>query len=287
MAKQVSTACANFVEGRGSWREFLQNGLLMFYSSTQPTSADAACTGTACVRFSKSAGAVTKEVRATTVINFTSTTGNCTALTVGGLDILGGTVTYSSPSAIATAVAAAINAKRSVIVYAAVASSNSVTITAPKNSGVALNGLTVAVTVAAGTASINGGSSTTLGGTGATAGVAAVNCLELVYPPVAGVCLKETTAWLGISGSGTGAGYIGFTNSFTTGTTQTAGWFRWYASMDGPELTGTPTADTLLQYMRLDGTIGVDLTATGGTTFAFGATQTQNSFTHYTPANQG
>jgi len=286
MAKQLSAFAASFLEGRGSWGELLQNGLLMFYTGSQPATADAAATGTACVRFSKAAGAVTKEVLATTIIDFTSTTGNCTALTIGGLDIIGGAVTYSSPSALATAVAAAINARRNTVIYSALANANSVTITAPKNSGITLNGLTVAVTVAAGTVAINAGSSTTLGGAGVTVGVAAANCLSVVYPPVDGVCIKEATVWQGIAGSGSGAGYIGFTNAFTSGT-QTVGWFRWYGSMDDPELTGTPTADSQKQYLRYDGTIGTDITATGGTVVSFGATQTQNSFTHSTPVNQG
>lgn len=286
MSKQLSPAAATFLEGKGSWGDLFKNGLLMFYAGAQPATADLAATGVACVRFSQAAAAVTKEVLATTVIDFTSTTGNCTALTIAGLDVIGGAVTYTSPAALATAVAAAINARRNTVLYTAVAASNSVTISAPKNSGVSLNGVTVTVAVAAGTASINAGSSTTLGGAGATAGVNAANCLSLVYPPIDGVCAKEATVWQGIAGSGAGAGYIGFTNAFTAGT-QTVGWFRWYGSMDDPELTGVPTLDASKQYLRYDGTIGTDITATGGTVVTFASTQTQNSFTHSTPMNQG
>lgn len=287
MSKYISSAGATYVEGKGSWSDFFKNGLLMFYSGGQPGNADAAATGVACVRFTDTALAPTKEVLGTCLIDFTSTTGNVTALTIGGVGIIGGAaVTYASPSALATAVAARINSTRSVVQYSAVAATNTVTITAPKNSGDKLNGLTVACTVAAGTCAINGGSSTTLGGTGSTAGVPAANCLDLVFPPTDGSCAKESAVWQGIAGSGTGAGYIGFTNSFTAGN-QTVGWFRWYGSMDDPELTGTPTADTSKIYLRYDGAIGTDITASGGTVVSFGSTQTQNSWTHATTTSQG
>ena len=286
MSKRISTEWANYINGQGGWAQAFEGGVLMFYSGAQPASADAAATGTALVRLTKSAGAWTKEVKATTLLGLSAVTANPTALTIGGVAIatLTALPTFTTAAQLAIDLAASINTTLTYPDFKASVSGTDVTVTSPKNSGANLNGLAVVCT-ATGGAAINGGSSTTLGGAGATAGVSHVNGLQIAYPATAGVSAK-TGVWQGLGGSGTGAGYIGFTNSFTAGTL-TAGWFRFYASPNDPELAGTPTADT--QYMRYDGSIatsGGDMTASGGTTVTFGATHTQNTFTVSTPLNQ-
>lgn len=286
MAKQASSALANYLEADGSWGEFLKNFLLMFYTGSQPANADAAASGVACVRFSQAAGAVTKETRAEWKCTLSGTTsGSVDTVTIGGLNILPAAVAYTaSHTNTAALVAAAINSARNVMGLTARSSGDVFYITAPKNCGVDMNDMVLAVTATTLTATV--ASTGKPAASGGTDGIAAVNCLSLVYPAVDGVCAKEATVWQGIVGSGAGAGYIGFVNSFTSGT-QTVGWFRAYGSMDDPELTGTPTQDASKLYLRYDGTIGVDLTATGGTVVTFGATQTQNSFTHSTLRSQG
>ena len=292
MARKLSTAAANFLATIGSIAELHEGGVLMYYSGSQPANADAAATGTALVRFTTASGAWTKEVRATAVIDFASATGNCTAMSVAGISIISGAVSYTSPSQLATDVAANINAYRHAPRFtASVVSSTKVVITAPKNSGAKLNGLAVACTVAAGSVTINGSDGDTLGASGTnggqTTGVTQVNGLAHTMSPSGGVAVKSGV-WSGVAGSGTGAGKIGFTNSFTAGT-QTVGWFRYYASPDDPELGGTPTADTGAQYLRIDGSVatsGGDITATGGTTITYDATHTENTYTLSIPLSQ-
>lgn len=286
MSKKISTAFANYINGQGAWAQAFEGGVLMFYSGIQPVSADSACTGTALARFTQNAAAWTKEVKATAVLGLATVSANPTVMTIGGTNIanLATLPAFTTATQLSTDLSTNINNALTYPDYTAVAAGTTVTVTAPKNSGANLNGLTVVCT-ATGGATINGASSTTLGGAGATAGVSAVNGLGVVFPAVAGVSAKNGV-WQAIGGSGTGAGYIGFTNTFTSGT-QTAGWFRYYSSPNDPELTGAPTADT--QYMRYDGSIatsGGDMTATGGTTITFGATHTQNTFTISTPLNQ-
>jgi hypothetical protein len=282
MAKQLSSAASNFLEAQGSWGEMFNNFLLMFYTGSQPANGDAAATGTACVLFSKGAGEVTKETIAEWKFSITAgAAGTIDTVKVGLLNILPAPVGYATSLAnTAALVATAINSKRNVSGLTARESGADVYITAPKNCGATMNSMVLTGTATTMTVSVAGDG--TPAGSGGTAGIAAINCLSLVYPAVNGVCAKESAVWQGVGGSGS----VGFTNSFLSGTV-TAGWFRAYASMDDPELTGTPVADTGKQYLRYDGTIGVDLTSTGGTTIAFGATQTQDTFTHYTPTNQG
>lgn len=282
MAKKLSTGAANYLVADGSVAEMHEGGVLVYYTGSQPANADAAATGIACVAFTASSGVLTKEVRATATIDFASATGNCTALTVGAISLISGTVSYTSAAQLATDVAANINAYRTYPNFTAtVSNSTKVTITAPKNSGAKLNGLTVACTVGAGSVSINSGSSTTLGGTGVTAGVTQVNGLTHSMTPSAGSVTKNGT-WTGVGGSAainTALGTSGFTG-FTSGT-QTAGWFRFYASPTDPELTGVPTLDSSAQYIRIDGTVatsGGDITATGGTTITHNATHTENTY---------
>lgn len=292
MARKLSTAAANFLATLGSITELHEGGVLMYYSGSQPANADAAATGTALVRFTTASGAWTKEVRATAVIDFASATGNCTALTVAGISLISGAVTYTTAAELATAVAANINAYRHTPRFTAtVSASTKVTITAPKNSGATLNGLAVAVTVAAGSVTINGSDADTLGASGTNGGqvtgITQVNGLAHIMAATGGVAVKSGV-WSGVAGSGTGTGKIGFVNAFTSGT-QTVGWFRYYASPTDPELSGTPTADTGAAYLRIDGTVatsGGDITATGGTTITYDATHTENTYTLSVPLAQ-
>lgn len=292
MARKLSTAAANYLACEGSVAELHEGGVLMFYTGAQPANADAAATGVACVRFTTGSAAWTKEVLATAVLDLASTTGNVTVLTVGGISLISAAVAWVDTAAnLAIALAAAINAYRTYPNFTASVNGTKVTIKAPKNSGAKLNGLAIVLTVAAGTAAINGAGADTLGAAGGAdgqvVGVTQANGLAHTMSPVGGVAVK-TGVWTGLGGSGAGAGKIGFVNSFTSGT-QTVGWFRFYASPDDPELTGTPTADVSGLYLRIDGTVatsGGDITATGGTTITYDATHTANTYTVSVPLAQ-
>jgi hypothetical protein len=253
MAIKLSQGVVNSLAMGQGWGEVIRNSVCIVYSGAQPSTPETgAAVGTELVRFTLSSGALTAETRATALVDFTSATGNCTALTIGGVSIIGGTVTYTTPTALAAAVAASINSTWSFPDYYAVVGGTivgSITygsdpkiiyIIAPKNSGTALNGLTVACTVAAGSVALNGGSSTTLGGTGATAGVAAVNALSMTYPPTAGVTSKSGT-WTG-----------------TASATGTAGWFRIICdpNYDTGLATLSTTNDDARLIKRIDGSVG-------------------------------
>lgn len=265
------------------WGDILKWSTCVVYSGSQPTTPESAATaGTELVRFTTSAGALTSETRATGLVDFTSATGNCTALTVGGTSVIGGTVTYTTPTALAAAVAASINSTFTFPDYYAVVGGTTVGsvtygsdakivyIIAPKGSGTSLNGLTVACTVAAGSVAINGGSSTTLGGTGSTAGVAATNGLMITYPATSGT----------ITSSGTWSG--------TASATGNAGWFRFLCTPNyDTGLTNlATTGDSEKLILRIDGTIGTsgaDMIVSS-TSITSGVLQTVSSFALTVPS---
>jgi hypothetical protein len=106
-----------------------------------------------------------------------------------------------------------------------------------------------------------------------------------------GITTKENAAWSGVAGTdkmNTALGVAAFTG-FASGTA-TVTWFRYYASMNDPEITGVPTTDTYTEYLRYDGSVGTtsayDMVATGGTTLTYAATHTVPTFTFTVPATQ-
>lgn len=261
MALKVSTGLVNAIADTQNLRSALKDARLRIFSGTKPANADTASSGTLLATITTASGAFTAETRATFLLTVSGSAGSLNSLTVGGIDILGSAVTISAVNAGADAIAAAINANYSTPDFTATTTGSSgvVTIYCPKGSGTAYNGVAIAHTETTSTITINGGSSTTVGGTGATAGVAAVNGLQLAFPAVAGV-LTNSGTW---SGVGVAAG--------------TASWYRFCvdAADDG---TGTSTV-----YRRIDGTI----TATGNggdatidnTSISIGQTVSITSFT--------
>lgn len=283
MSIRLSQGVVNAQAMGNGWGEIIKNSICVVYSGAQPTTADLAATpGTELVRFSLSSGAVTNPTRATALVDFTNTTGNLTVLTIGGTSIIGGTITYTSATQLAADTVTSINNTWTFPDYYAVVGGTSigsvtygsdpkiVYIIAPKNSGTSLNGLTVAGTVAGGTFAINGGSSTTLGGTGATAGVAAVNALSMLYPAVGGTTSKSGT-WSG-----------------TASATGTAGWFRLLCTPNfdtGLTTLSTSNNDAYL-ILRIDGTIGTsgaDMLVTS-TSLVSAVSQTVTSFSLTVPS---
>lgn len=260
MALRRSTGYVNALAyglGEGA---ILNNMKINVYTGAQPASANDAPTGTLLATFTLAAGAYTPETRATTVINLTGgASGQITQVSIGGVNLLSSAVAFNTSLALtATDLANAINNTFTYPDYTATVSGTTVTILAPKNSGANLNGLTVAVTATTITYTINGGSSTTLGGAGAVAGVAAINGLQMSYPPNSGVITKTAGAWQG-----------------TAVATGTAGWFRCVCSSDDDN-----TLDSTGTFLRLDGSIGTtgaDMLVTS-TSITNGATQTINTF---------
>lgn len=260
MTIRQSTGLRDFVQDGGSLRQAFEGGKLEVYSGSQPSSADAAPTGTLLCTFTDASGAHTLEVQATGTITITGTSGTITGITVGGLQILGATVTWTtSNSNTASLIAAQINKYHKNILLTASANSNVVTLTAKRGLGAAANGLVVTTTESGGDIS---GADVNIGS--AVAGVTSVN--GLAFDPVASALLAKRTGqtWSGLGVNGGG----------------TAGWFRLKAA--------TADADALsTTHLRLDGSIatsGADMNSTS-TALAADATHTVNQFSPTEPAN--
>jgi hypothetical protein len=263
MAKRLSTAMVDFLSQDGSISGALKNGRLVFFSGTQPASADTAsgvAIASALCTFTASSGVYTAETRATFLITVSGTLpGTLDTLTVGGVPIISGAVSLATDvTTAAAAIASNINAYQNVGDFKATSNVGVVTITAPKNTGALHNGVTVAHTETTTTVTTNGGSSATVGGTGATAGVTALNGLTFTFPNAsAGVLIKATTPWTGVATA-----------------TGTAGWFRFAG--DGTDVNTTST--TAIRFDGSIGTSGADLIVSS-TTITASATQTINTFT--------
>ena len=287
MSLKFSQGVVNALAMGNGWGDVIKNSTVVVYSGAQPSSPDIAATaGTELVRFTTSSGSLTAETRAAFKITLTGATGNVTALTVGGVSIIDLTAlpTFSTVAALVTSCISSINSTWSYPDYYAVASGTTVGavtygsvdtasfwVIAPKNSGASLNSLTVACTVASGSApSINGGSSTTVGGSGAVAGDVATNGLAMTYPPTAGVISKAGT-WSG-----------------TASATGNAGWFRVLCTPNyDTGLTNlSTTSDDARLIMRIDGTVdtsGADMIVTSKSITATVA-QTVSTFALTVPA---
>ncbi|MDP1614172.1 MAG: hypothetical protein Q8L68_00060, partial [Methylococcales bacterium] len=207
MAILLSTALVN---ARLSPQEVVDGGEIQIWSGTAPATADAVATGTLLNVLTLASGARTAEVLATGIVNLIGGgSGSVDTITVDAYDILGGAVPFNtSLTQTAADVAAQINKfSGSVFKVTATSSAANITISMPLGTGVRLNGKTLACTSTTITNTINGVSSTTVGGAGATAGVAAVN----------GITWGQIAAGV-IAAIGTISG-----NNLATGT---AGYFR-------------------------------------------------------------
>lgn len=268
MATRISTALQNaFAEGFGL-RELLKDGRLFIYSGSQPSDADGAPGSTLLVTFTLDGNAFTAPTQSTFLVTLSGGAGSVDTLTLGGsaFNLLGAAISVT-PGVQATSadlIAAAINGTQNPWNATAVATSADViTVSMPAWFGDDMDGLTIAHTETTTVVAINGGSSVTVGGTGSTAGVTAVNGLNFQFPAVVGVLSKETTAWQG--------------DAVANGT---AGWFRFVAG--GSTVDGTADAD-----IRFDGAVstsGAELNLSS-TVLASGATQTIPTFTLTIPTS--
>ena len=260
MPIRFSTALRNAAAGGFGVREFLRDGRLFVYSGAQPASADVAPTGTLICTYTLSGGSFTAPTRSSAKFTIAGGSGSIDTVKVGGLteNLLSAAVPYNiSTTQTATDVAANINARQNGLNIVAQASGSDVNLYLPHWLGANGNGLTLAVTATTLTAQINGGSSSTFGGTGSpAAGVTAVNGLNFQFPAVNGVLSKEVTVWQG-----------------TAAVTGTAGYFRFVAG--GSTVDGVGGTD-----IRFDGSVatsGGDLNLSS-TSFASGAVQTISGF---------
>lgn len=247
MTFRLSTGVRNKLAKQGSVDALFRNGRIEIYSGAQPTSPDAAVTGTLLCTITSNSGAYTPETAAVGSITLAGSAGSVNTLTVNGVNILAAAVPFDSTLAqTALDLATEINRNTDEFGYnaSATGSSGVVTITANAGQGTTPNGYAVAATL------------TTLTATYAAmaGGVNPVN--GLLFDVAAGGTLTQlaTQTWSGVNGN-----------------TGTAGWFRQYGS-----LTDTGALDTAQIFPRFDGAIatsGAEMNL-NSTAFTAGATTT-------------
>lgn len=256
MTLRYSTGARNFLAKFGSLADMLQNGQLEIRTGAQPSSADAAPTGTLLCTLTANSAARTAEVRPTGTMTLTGGAGGSVdAVTVNGVDILGGSVPFNGTLAqTASDVADQINRHKSSPNYEARASGAIITIKAMPGVGTQANTYVVAgslTTITASYAAMSGG-------------VNAVNGLKFGEPADGEMGIYEDQIWSGLNVAG-----------------GTAGWFRFIgAEADSGALDSSAVA------LRVDGSIsttGADMNL-NNTTFAQDATTRINGATATIPA---
>lgn len=253
MSLKASKALRNEMLKQGGFRQIMSGCVLKVYTGAQPSTAEAAPTGTLLATFSDAGGAITREVRATGTVDLTGgASGSVDQVEVGGINLLGAAVPFNtSLTQTAADVVTAINKFHDYKVVTASSSGTLITLTANRGYGAAINGVTVVTTVTTITKTdVNMGS--------AVAGVTEVNGLN--WETVAtGIISKDTLE----------------TWQSTPVATGTAGWFRFEASV-----LDSGVLDSAEAFPRLDGAIattGAEMNL-GNTTFTVGVIQVVTSF---------
>ena len=255
MTLRLSSGLRNHLLNGGSMKNALSGGKIKIYTGAQPSTADAAPTGTLLVTITDASGAHTQEVRATGTITLSGSSGSVTACTVNSLTVLGETVAFDTDLATTAAnLAEAINEYPSVPKITATSSGAVVTLKAPPGVGAGANGWVVDSTC------------TTLVGTDVnmSGGVTQVNGLKFDKASAGALDKLDSQTWSGVAGA-----------------TGTAGWFRF----EGP-VADSGALDSSEVQVRLDGAIStsgsqLNMSSTSITT---SATQTITSFPITLPA---
>lgn len=145
---KLSTGFVNQMTSISSVREITNNMKIEIRTGTQPTNADAADSGTLLWTATLNSGAYTPETLATAVCNLSTATANPTVFTIGGVKIcdIAALPTFTTATDLATNLKTLINASPFALGFKASSSTSTLTITAPKNSGAYINGVTVTIT---------------------------------------------------------------------------------------------------------------------------------------------
>lgn len=253
MALKLSTALRNAILYGRAFKYAMSNCVLKVYTGAQPSTADAAPTGTLLCTYSSASGALTREVLSVGSLTLSGTAGSADTFTLNGIEIMGGSVPSDGTVAgTATLVAAKINnnPKNVYVKASTTGASGVITLTAKQGLGSLPN-----TWVPAGTGTtISFGTAVNMAG-----GVTAVNGL-LWGDVLTGVLSKlASQTWSG-----------------TSVATGTAGWFRFEAAVSD-----AGALDSLEAVLRMDGAIstsGAELNLST-TSIANGATQTIDTFT--------
>jgi hypothetical protein len=227
MALKLSTALRNAILSGRAFKHAMSNCVLKVYTGAQPSTADAAPTGTLLCTYSSSAGALTREVLSVGSLTLAGTSGTADTFTLNGIEIMGGVVTSDGTVAgTATLVAKKINdnPKNVYVKATTTGASGVITLTAKQGLGSLPNGW-----VPAGTGTtITFGTPVNMAG-----GVTALNGL-LWGDVLTGVLSKlAAQTWSGIAGA-----------------TGTAGWCRFEAAV-----VDAGALDSLEAVLRMDGAV--------------------------------
>lgn len=263
MAIRLSDAACALMAGDVGLRRALANAHMVFYTGSQPSSANSA-KGTAqpIVAFTKDDSVLTEETLATWVITFSAITGTAglSSLTLDNMEILGTTVTNTALGTVADDVATQINTFVGNAGITAVSDSvSAVTVTAPKGSGASWNSM-----VLLGTESGTITATETGAGAVVVTGVAAVNGLTFdvaadgadLVPAESNFYIAKPSGetWKGKNGFGPAdAAATAVFTGITDGNSYTAGWGRICASPGDDGEGATSGADG---YIRVDFNIG-------------------------------
>lgn len=251
MALRPSKALRNAMLEGYSLKKALSNCVLKVYTGAQPSTPEAAPTGTLLVTYSLASGALTREVLSLGSVDLTGGgSGSVNTLTVNSIEIMGSSTPFNTSLAqTAQDVCDKINNNsRNYLYDAFVTSTDVINIRARPGMGSLPNGWVVASTTTTITKTDNNMAS----------GVTPVNGLNW-GDASANVLIKlASETWSGVAGA-----------------SGTAGWFRFEASV-----TDAGALDSLEAILRLDGAVatsGAELNMTP-TSITSGATQTITSF---------
>ncbi len=279
---RFSDAAAALLAGDGGLRRALSGAHMVFYTGTQPASANATPgTSQPIISFTKDDGVFVAETRPQWEIVFSGITGTAglSSLKIDNWEILGATVTADSLADVADDVATQINANLANVDFRASSDGvDTVTITGPKGVGAAMNSCVIAGTesgtitcteTGAGAVSVSGvNSSNALAFDVPANGTGLTPAEEVFY-----IAKPSGATWKGKNGFGpaTAAATAVFTG-IVDGNTYTAGWGRICASAGDDGSTATSGEDG---YVRVDfsiGTSGTDFIMSPAATFTVNTT---------------
>lgn len=199
MTLRYSTGARNYMAQNGGLRDAFNNGKIEIYSGAQPTTADAAVTGTLLCTITSASAAHTPEVLATGTVTLNSgASGSVDTVSVNSISLMSGAVAFNtSLTQTAADVAAAINANRATTGYSASSSGAVITIRALRGTGTAPNGFTVVSTV----------TTITKTDVNMASGVAAVNGIKFGAAAAGVIAKLSTQTWSGVNAASGTAGY--------------------------------------------------------------------------------
>lgn len=228
MALRFSKGLRNFLNEGGSLKDAFAGGKLMYYTGTQPTTADDAVAGTLLVTITDNAGSYTSETSSAGSVALTGgASGSVDTLTVNSIEVMGSATAFNaSLIQTATDIVTKINdnPKNKLFVASnAAGTSATITITAKPGLGTLPNGWVVASAV----------TTITKTDSNMASGVDGANGLILGDSAAGVITKKSSQTW---SGSAAASG--------------TAGWFRLVGA-----ISDAGSADAAEAYLRLDGSI--------------------------------